>query len=111
MAPAGDGLTPQAEPNAEPIGDARAAALRVLIAEDDTSARTGLMELLRAWGYDTIGAVDGANALAKVAAERPDIVLADLVMPKRDGVVSAARNQGPSERAGFRDGHGPGHRR
>ena len=63
-----------------------AATLRVLIAEDDPSARTGLMELVRAWGYDTTGAVDGDDALAKVDSEQPDIVLADLVMPRRDGL-------------------------
>ena len=40
-----------------------AAGIRVLIAEDDTSARTGLIELVKAWGFDTIGAVDGEDAL------------------------------------------------
>lgn len=58
----------------------------VLIVEDDTSARTGLTELVRAWGYQTTGAVDGEDALAKIQVNQPDIVLADLVMPKRDGL-------------------------
>ena len=63
-----------------------AAGVRVLIAEDDTSARTGLIELVKAWGFDTIGAVDGEDALEQITAQRPDIVLADLVMPRRDGL-------------------------
>ena len=63
-----------------------AAGIRVLIAEDDTSARTGLIELVKAWGFDTIGAVDGEDALQQITAQRPDIVLADLVMPRRDGL-------------------------
>ena len=63
-----------------------AAGIRVLIAEDDTSARTGLIELVKAWGFDTIGAVDGEDALEQIIAQRPDIVLADLVMPRRDGL-------------------------
>ena len=63
-----------------------AAGIRVLIAEDDTSARTGLIELVKAWGFDTIGAVDGEDALEQITAQRPDIVLADLVMPRRDGL-------------------------
>jgi len=63
-----------------------AAGIRVLIAEDDTSARTGLIELVKAWGFDTIGAVDGQDALEQITAQRPDIVLADLVMPRRDGL-------------------------
>jgi DNA-binding NtrC family response regulator len=63
-----------------------AAGIRVLIVEDDTSARTGLIELVKAWGFDTIGAVDGEDALEQITAQRPDIVLADLVMPRRDGL-------------------------
>ena len=62
------------------------AGTRVLVVEDDAAARTGLTELLRAWGYETTGAVDGEDALAKVKADQPDIVLADLVMPRRDGL-------------------------
>ena len=60
--------------------------MRVLIAEDDPSARTGLMELVTAWGFDAVGAVDGEDALVKIGAEHPDIILADLVMPRRDGL-------------------------
>ena len=59
---------------------------RVLIVEDDASARTGLAELVRAWGYETSAAVDGEDAISKVRSEQPDIVLADLVMPRRDGL-------------------------
>ena len=62
------------------------ARTRVLIVEDDASARTGLIELVRAWGYDTSGAVDGEDALRQVTADQPDVVLADLVMPGRDGL-------------------------
>ena len=62
------------------------AGTRVLVVEDDASARTGLTELLRAWGYETTGAVDGEDALTKVKADQPDIVLADLIMPRRDGL-------------------------
>lgn len=65
------------------MGDTRT---RVLIVEDDASARTGLAELVRAWGYETSAAVDGEDAISKVQSEQPDIVLADLVMPKRDGL-------------------------
>ena len=62
------------------------AGTRVLVVEDDASACTGLTELLQAWGYETTGAVDGEDAIAKVKADQPDIVLADLVMPRRDGL-------------------------
>ena len=70
-------------PEGRTVGEA---GTRVLVVEDDASARTGLTELLRAWGYETTGAVDGEDAMAKVKADQPDIVLADLVMPRRDGL-------------------------
>ena len=84
-------MSPHAESQVEHSADfrrqiERRSALRVLIAEDDASARTGLMELVRAWGYDTTGAGDGEDALAIVESDQPDVVLADLVMPRRDGL-------------------------
>ena len=37
--------------------------MRVLIVEDDASARRGLTELVRAWGYEAEGAADGQEGL------------------------------------------------
>ena len=51
---------------------------RVLIVEDDASARTGLAEFVRAWGYETSAAADGEDTISKVKSDQPDIVLADL---------------------------------
>ena len=62
-------------------------ALRVLVVEDDASSRTGLLELLRGWGFEVDGATDGDNALGKVEANPPQVILADLVMPRRDGLA------------------------
>ena len=63
--------------------DARA---RVLIVEDDVSARAGLTELVQSWGFETEGARDGQDALEKLTTFRPGIVLTDLVMPRLDGL-------------------------
>ena len=46
------------------------AAQRVLIVEDDESARVGLTELTRTWGFTVAAAGDGEEALAKVTALR-----------------------------------------
>jgi DNA-binding NtrC family response regulator len=59
---------------------------RVLIVEDEENERTGLAELLRAWGYQTETAVDGADGWAKVESWEPAIVLTDLKMPRMDGM-------------------------
>ena len=67
-------------------GDDDTARERVLIVEDDTAARRGLIELVRAWGFAAEGASDGWAALERVRAFSPGIVLADLVMPGLDGL-------------------------
>jgi DNA-binding NtrC family response regulator len=60
--------------------------MRVLIVEDDASARRGLTELVRAWGYEAEGAADGQEGLERVTTYRPAAVLADMVMPRMDGL-------------------------
>jgi DNA-binding NtrC family response regulator len=59
---------------------------RVLIVDDETGSRRGLSELVANWGYETEAAADGAEGLEKVASFRPHVVLADLVMPRMDGM-------------------------
>jgi DNA-binding NtrC family response regulator len=59
---------------------------RILVVEDEAAQRTGLQQLLKSWGYAVDAATDGADALEKVPAVRPTIVLSDLVMPRMDGL-------------------------
>ncbi len=59
---------------------------RVLIVEDEENERSGLAELVRAWGFETETAVDGVEALEKVASSSPGIVVTDLRMPRMDGM-------------------------
>ncbi len=51
---------------------------KVLIVEDEENERTGLAELISAWGYRTETARDGMEGLEKVAAWSPGIVITDL---------------------------------
>jgi DNA-binding NtrC family response regulator len=60
---------------------------RVLIVEDDSSARVGLEQLIRSWGFVAESAVDGEDALEKVTSFRPAIVISDLIMPRMDGLT------------------------
>src|SRR6478752_2898651 len=58
---------------------------RVLIVEDDPATRTGLAELVQAWGFQTAEAADGEEAMRKVTTFRPAIIVSDLVMPRMGG--------------------------
>ncbi len=68
------------------VAEVSHAAERVLIVEDDPATRSGLTELVRAWGFTAEAAADGAEALEKITAFRPSIVVTDLVMPNMSGI-------------------------
>ncbi|NLE77928.1 MAG: response regulator transcription factor [Chloroflexi bacterium] len=69
-------------------GGARA---RVLLVDDDV----GLIRLLRLWfessGYQVDSAGNGLEALARLQAGRPDLVILDVSMPKLDGIETCRR--------------------
>jgi len=60
---------------------------KVLIADDDRSITEGLSAILRDEGYDVAVAIDGQKALDQLVAEPYGVVLADLKMPKVDGLA------------------------
>ncbi len=59
---------------------------RVLVVEDDQSARVALEKLLRGAGYAVDTAEDGVAALERAAEAPPDVVVTDLKMPRMDGM-------------------------
>jgi two-component system response regulator HydG len=65
---------------------AEKAAIRVLVVDDEASARSGLEKLLRQEGYAVESASDGVSALAVAADKPPDVVVTDLKMPRMDGM-------------------------
>lgn len=60
-------------------------AHRVLIVDDEPNIVTSLEFILRRKGFETAVARDGDEALAEVERFRPDLVLLDTMMPRRDG--------------------------
>ncbi|GAA2173242.1 response regulator transcription factor [Agrococcus versicolor] len=69
------------------------APIRVLVVDDHEVVRAGIVALLeRAEGIEVVGeAADGAGAVARVAALRPDVTLMDLRMPGMGGVEATSR--------------------
>ncbi|NUQ74006.1 MAG: sigma-54-dependent Fis family transcriptional regulator [Polyangiaceae bacterium] len=61
-------------------------AVRVLVVDDEASARSGLEKLLRQEGYAVESAADGVHALTMVSDKPPDVVVTDLKMPRMDGM-------------------------
>jgi DNA-binding response OmpR family regulator len=60
-------------------------AKRILLAEDDRFLRRAAEARLRQQGFEVLTATDGEEALRVARAERPDLVLLDVVMPRLQG--------------------------
>ncbi len=58
---------------------------RILIVDDDASQRTALAAILSDRGFVTQVAADGLEALEHLNTFNPDVIVADLVMPRMDG--------------------------
>ena len=58
---------------------------RVLVADDDQEVRSTLTALLENEGYEVIEAINGREAVALIAARRPDLIILDLYMPIMNG--------------------------
>jgi len=61
------------------------AGLAVLIVEDDADSREMLEQMVGSFGAAVVTARNGADAMDRIAENRPDLVFCDLVMPRVDG--------------------------
>ena len=60
-------------------------AKQVLIVDDDQNAVKYLTVVLSEHGYDTVSACDGSEGLKKIEEAKPDLIVLDVMMPKKDG--------------------------
>ena len=61
-------------------------ARTILVVDDEPTLRETVAEALEADGYRVVTAADGRDALVKFRAERPDLVLLDLMLPELSGI-------------------------
>lgn len=62
-------------------------AKRVLVVDDDRNAVRYLSEVLRDHGYDPVPAYDGSEGLEKIEQAKPDLIVLDVMMPRKTGFV------------------------
>lgn len=77
----------------------KAGEIRVLCVEDDAGMLDLLRLILESAGYLFLGARDGAEGLAAIRREQPDLVLLDLMLPNMDGAqVLLEKHEDPAIR-------------
>ena len=67
---------------------------KILIVDDNQDSRELVIKILKKSGYQLAEAVDGEDALNKVAAAPPDLILMDISLPKIDGHEVTRRLKG-----------------
>lgn len=58
---------------------------KILLVDDDPDIHLSIGMMLRAEGYTVISARDGVEAMKSIYKDRPDVVILDLLMPRKDG--------------------------
>lgn len=64
---------------------------RILLVDDAAFMRMRCAKLLNEQGYETLEAENGADAVEKYQAHRPDLVLMDITMPVMDGIAATQK--------------------
>lgn len=64
--------------------------LKVMVIDDSKTIRRTAETLLKKAGCDVVTAIDGFEALSKIADNRPDIIFVDIMMPRLDGYQTCA---------------------
>jgi two-component system response regulator MprA len=71
--------------------------MRILVVDDDRAVRESLRRSLQFNGYQVELAGDGRQALDAVAAQRPDAMVLDVMMPRLDGLEVCRRLRGTGD--------------
>lgn len=60
---------------------------RVLVVDDDIESQELYVEILQWAGFEVATADDGDSALEKAVTSKPEVIVLDILLPKRDGIA------------------------
>ncbi len=64
---------------------------KIMVVDDEPDILTTVGKILELSGYEVIRAIDGRDCLSKLNANKPDLILLDIMMPEMSGWDVAAR--------------------
>ena len=70
---------------------------KILIVEDNEDSRELVVKVLKNKGYLMVEAIDGEEAIEKAIAEKPDLILMDISIPKLNGYEATKKLKGLDE--------------
>jgi len=68
---------------------------KILLVDDDPDILDAISMILQSQGYQVVTARDGVEGLASLRAEKPALMILDLLMPKMDGFAACKELQDP----------------
>jgi DNA-binding response OmpR family regulator len=68
---------------------------KILVVDDDPDILEAISMILESQGYEVVTAREGVEGLANLKAEKPDLLVLDLLMPKMDGFAVCKELQDP----------------
>jgi DNA-binding response OmpR family regulator len=74
---------------------------KILIVEDESTLQKALAEFLTEEGFEVFSALDGEIGVALAKKEKPDVVLLDIILPKKDGYEVLDELKGSEETKGI----------
>lgn len=70
---------------------------KILFVEDEQALQRTMAEALKDQGYSVISALNGEDGLRLAQSEKPDLILLDLILPKKDGFSALTDLKGSEE--------------
>lgn len=75
---------------------------RILVADDDQDLNDLVTMKLEAAGHEVVSVVDGENALSRALSDRPDLIVLDWMLPRRNGLEVCREVRSDPELSGTR---------
>ncbi|GAA1693414.1 response regulator [Microcella alkalica] len=75
---------------------------RILVADDDQDLNDLVTMKLEAAGHEVVSVIDGENALSRALADKPDLIVLDWMLPRRNGLEVCREVRSDPELSGTR---------